>query len=107
MARYGFPEDRSQANREDYDLDDSYAMALSYLSAFIEEDDERALLIEELMGQAELKQGLFQLNLALLSRLLKAEANSRGRDPFQQMPDGLTYLEELRREHANGGSKKS
>jgi len=54
---------------ENYNLDDNFNMALSYLLAFLRENDAEAELIGDLMGSENLATGLLQVNLQLLDLL--------------------------------------
>lgn len=77
-----------------YDLDDSYAMGLSYFSAVLTADEQETDLIEELMEPVELTGSLLQLNLVLLSKILRHV-------PEVSELNGPEYLELLREEHAD------
>lgn len=59
-----------------YNYDQNYLLGLSYLEAFIEEDDERANLIESQIPEAMFPASGIQVNIALLNRLCELEGKS-------------------------------
>lgn len=76
-----------------YDLNDSYAMGLSYFEAMLYERDDDIDAIEGLMDPTELSGAFLQLNIVLLGKLLALI-------PEETVADGPAYIELLRSEHA-------
>lgn len=75
-----------------YDLDDSLEMGLSYFAAVLEDRDDDADIIEELIDPVSLSTSLLQLNFVLLSKLLELT-------PEEEVATSIDYLELLRSEH--------
>lgn len=71
-----------------YNYDQNYLLGLSYLEAVIQEDDEKADLIEKQMPEDMFPMSGLQVNIALLSRLCELEDK-----------DGIEILKAMRDEH--------
>lgn len=59
-----------------YNYDQNYLLGLSYLEAFIEEDDEKADLIESQIPEDMFSASGIQVNIALLNRLCELEGKN-------------------------------
>lgn len=75
-----------------YDLDDNLEMGLSYFAAVLDDRDDDADAIEELIDPVTLSTALLQVNFVLLSRILELT-------PEEEVATSIDYLELLRKEH--------